>query len=657
MPAMGTHISRYLIVATAIALLAAGFACIDYNVTAEDDDDDTTDDPSDDDTTFFPVDEECNGEDDDGDGLIDEDYPDTDGDGVADCVDDVCDVLLNDPILDVNEDCAGGENLGDPPVNPWNTVIEWRWEGQGVANFGGIYATPTVGDLDLDGNPEVVTTYACPGYFPGCLAVLHGDGTGVIWHKENIDATGGTALGDIDGDGYGDIVTYLYNGGSRQVVAFDRDGNQMWATDVSAREENYAVITDLEGDGSVEVVANELILAGATGGIVAGLTPTPASTWGAPAVADLDGDGYQEILLEQGVYESTGHLRFLCGSGGVGTFPQPVNVDADPAGEVLIANPSQLVVCDDNGTVLWTWAHNAPYGSPVAVADFDGDGLQEFAFAQSGELVLISSDGAPMWITPIHDFSGLAGCTSWDIDLDGVPEVIYADEDDILALHGATGTIVLQEGLHSSVTLAETPSVADVDGDGSGELLYGSNGGGADGLTVIGGGDGDWPFARKVYNQYTYYGANIGDDLSVPTSPMAPWVHPANVFRGQPSAVYQADMPNLQGAITDACVASCDPGGYAALALQIWNDGGADIEAGAQVTLYGGVGGSLVVIDELELVDPLLSGTSTEFIVETTWEALGTLQMIVVDEHQILLECIEDDNSGIWEETFCSEVE
>ncbi len=653
---MGSKAHRWMTFA-AVALLSGGLACIDYNVTAEDDDDDTTEDPSDDDTTFYPLDEECNGEDDDGDGLIDEDFPDTDGDGVADCVDDHCDVLLNDPILDVNEDCAGGENLGDPPVNPWNSVIEWRWEGQGVASFAGIYATPTVGDLDLDGLPEVVTTYACPSYFPGCMAVLHGDGTGVIWQIDDIDATGGSALGDIDGDGYGDIVTYRYNGGSRLVVAFDRDGNQMWATPVGAREENYAVIADLDGNGLVEVVANELVIDGQSGNVLATLQPQPSSTWGAPAVADLDGDGFQEIMLENGVYDSSGQLLFYCGSGGVGTFPHPVNVDADPAGEVLIANPSELVVCDNNGAVMWSWPHNAPYGSPVAVADFDGDGLQEFAFAQSGELVLISSAGAPMWITPIQDFSGLAGCTSWDIDLDGIPEVIYADETDILAFHGATGTIVLQEGMHSSVTLAETPSVADVDGDLAGELLYGSNGGGADGLTVIGSGDGDWPYARPVYNQYTYYGANIGNDLSVPSQPLAPWVHPANIFRGQPSAVYQADMPNLQAQITDACVASCEPDGYAALALQIWNDGGAEIEAGSTATVYGGVGGSLVVIDEITLVDPLESGTSIELILETTWEMLGTLQMIIVDEHELIFECIEDDNTGTWEETFCNPVE
>ena len=48
--------------------------------------------------------EKCNGFDDDGDGDIDEGYPDTDGDGIADCVDrEECDCLDNDGDGDVDE--------------------------------------------------------------------------------------------------------------------------------------------------------------------------------------------------------------------------------------------------------------------------------------------------------------------------------------------------------------------------------------------------------------------------------------------------------------------------------------------------------------------------------------------------------------------------
>jgi hypothetical protein len=49
-------------------------------------------------------DEECDGVDNDGDGLVDEDFSDTDGDGIADCMEEeVCDGLDNDGDGDVDE--------------------------------------------------------------------------------------------------------------------------------------------------------------------------------------------------------------------------------------------------------------------------------------------------------------------------------------------------------------------------------------------------------------------------------------------------------------------------------------------------------------------------------------------------------------------------
>ena len=583
-----------------------------------------------------PPEEECNGEDDDGDGLIDEDFPDTDGDGIADCRDGDCTPELPDPRSELDAACEGGPALGTPPVDPWNATIEWQFTG------GPVYATPSVGDLDDDGVPEVVTTYGCPSYSSGCLAVLDGQTGTVQWTLGGIDGTGGASLGDLEGDGPAEIVTYL--AGGTAVVAYDHTGAELWRFALSTSLENYAVITDLEGDGDVEVIANQYVLDGPTGVLQATLQGV-TTNWGAPATADLDLDGVQEILLENRVYSADGTFRFSCGNGGVGSFPHPVNADADPEGEVLVSRGGALTLCDDDGTLLWTVGHSGPYGAAIAVADFDNDGMQEYALAARNAVTLFEPDGSTRWATPVVDNSGLAGTTSWDIDLDGVPEVIYGDEQDILVLDGATGAVVLRDPNHGSITLAETPAVADVDADGQGELIFGSNGG-YSGLTVFGGSDGDWPYARPVYNQYSYSSVNIDDDLTVPTLPDPPWLSPANLFRGQPSSVFVSAKANLQVDITDVCIASCEAGGDATVAIQVWNTGPVAVEPGVTIELYGGDGSTETLVDTVTTVDPIPEAGSVELTVVAGWAALGTHLRAVVDPADAVLECFEDDQEA-----------
>jgi hypothetical protein len=619
------------------ALLAFLFGCNEYKLNPnvdpnEEPDSDADTDPGLD--TGVPA-EECNGEDDDQDGEIDEGFLDVDADGIADCLDDACDVEMPAPRSEVDSTCEGGVEGSDPPVDPWDVGVEWSWTGTGVVS------TPVVGDLDLDGIPEVVASDYAGTY------VLDGTSGTVLWSIPGTDGYSGVALGDVDGDGFGDIITTRGSYGTpHSIEAWDSTGTRLWATMGGKGEETYPLIADLDADGDVEVVVNEYVFDGATGAVLFTLAIS-GGQWGAPAAADMDGDGVMEILLENRIYDLTGKALMTCGVGGIGSFPHPVNVDADLEGEFLVAGYGQMTLCDDDGTQLWSRTYPS-YGTAMACADFDGDGLMEFAFPTGNVLYLIDDDGSNLWTTPIADASGLAGTTSWDVNYDGAPEIVYADEQDILVIDGATGTIVARDPNHASWTAAETPAVADVDGDGAGELVYGSNGGGYNGVTVIGGTDGDWPYSKPVYNQYTYYGDNVEDDLSIPPTPEAPWIADANIFRGQPSAIYLEGTPNLRVAITDVCVASCDEGGYAAVWVQVWNDGAIAIDAGMAVHLYGTVGGSQQLIASSATTASIPSGGSEEMLFETTSEKLGTELYVVVDEPDLLAECDEDDNVGVW---------
>ncbi|MDP2310841.1 MAG: hypothetical protein Q8P18_32785 [Pseudomonadota bacterium] len=621
-------------------------ACIDYEFGKDPaqpalDTADTSDSPPDDETDIGPSDESCNGVDDDGDGLVDEEYGDVDGDGAADCVDDACVSEVPSPRSEVSDACGGSVDAGVPPANPWNVEILWQYLGSGVAS------TPAIGDLDGDRIPEVVFNNDAAG---GSTVVLDGVTGRRKWSVTGMDPYSGPALGDIDGDGFGDVVTSSGSCfGEHVVSAYDRDGVLMWRTPIGNACETYANLTDLDGDGDVEVIVNEYVLDGATGAVLFTLDIT-GTNWGAPAVADMDNDGTQEILLETDVFDAAGNLLWSCGTGGNGTFPQPVNVDADDEGELLVAGANRMTLCDDDGTVLWSRNYSS-YGTAVCVADFDNDGVQEFGFAQSGNFYLIESDGSNRWVTPVNDSSGLAGCTSWDVDYDGVPEVVFADERDIMVLDGATGAVVVRDPNHGSPTAAETPAVADVDGDGHGDLVYGSMSSDYTGITVITGAEGDWPYARPVYNQYTYYGENVGDDLSIPAYAEAPWRVDANLFRGQPSAVFLQAQPNLRVDIADVCFASCDADGRVEVQVQVWNDGVADV-ADAMVALYGLPGGAETLL-EARATGPIASGASVELLFVTTADEVGDGLHVVVDRDGALDECDEGDNEDTWADAPC----
>ena len=119
-------------------------------------------------------------------------------------------------------------------------------------------------------------------------------------------------------------------------VAFDSSGAKLWSASVGDACYTHPAIGDLEGDGSVE---EEVVL-----------------------------DGTMEILIEDRVYAVDGRWLWSCGCGGWGSFPQPINVDTDPEGERLMAGTGKLVLCDDDGSVLWERAPRRCRAGPIVGA-------------------------------------------------------------------------------------------------------------------------------------------------------------------------------------------------------------------------------------------------------------------------------------------------
>ena len=86
----------------------------------------------------------------------------------------------------------------------------------------------------------------------------------------------------------------------------------------------------------------------------------------------------------------------------------------------------------------------------------------------------------------------------------------------------------------TSITLQDLPIVADVDNDGSADIVATANHGVAGQpsatVRVFSEVDGLWVAARRIWNQHTYHVTNVGEDGSIPLEETRHWIR-VNTFR------------------------------------------------------------------------------------------------------------------------------
>ena len=288
-----------------------------------------------------------------------------------------------------------------------------------------MYSLPITGntayhvDLNNDGREDLISA----GIQPGTFDVMLSTGDGVYGQPTTYSVPGGSwsalAIGDFNGDGWPDLIVtsfgnafyeYLNNGdGTLHLQA-------TFSTDVTVL---YMSAGDLNHDGKIDLVFEgsdsngnltvNVWFANGDGGFTVG-PATPVQVYGFVYVGDFDGDGNADVVVEDVFYTTT--VLALFGDG-TGHFPasttftdnddtwfRPFDLNGDGKMDLVGApfipgthgNQYFNLVRVKYGSSSRVFQSKditigscSPAGYSPAIADFNGDGINDIAMIEAAD--------------------------------------------------------------------------------------------------------------------------------------------------------------------------------------------------------------------------------------------------------------------------------
>ena len=367
-----------------------------------------------------------------------------------------------------------------------------------------------LGDLNLDGCLDVVIGNSGPGERQNRLYLADGlggflDGTAGLPMDD--DDTEGLALGDVNGDGFVDLLCVnffaedrLYLGdGSGTLV--DAPGSLPPLVPASTK----ARLEDLDGDGDLDALVghflleNRLWLNDGLGGYHLPRSHLPAGFRSAVDVLafDAEGDGDADLYLaDDGLADL---LLLNDGSGQLTPFPEGLpafvvatsclaaaDLDGDGDTDLYLGTPLEDVVLLHTADARFEGAlvDPAPVATvAVALADLNSDGHADalgarpsgaFLKLNDGDAVFSEAIGLPPLAGDVHDL--VLGDVNADGDLDalfahgppgGAPNTLWVGD-------GAGGFADASGGLGPDADESRALALSDVDHDGHPDLVVGN---------------------------------------------------------------------------------------------------------------------------------------------------------------------------------------
>lgn len=356
-----------------------------------------------------------------------------------------------------------------PAATVFSPELKYAWGGQLTPPTPtDVMMTPIVIELDdddCDGKitakdiPEIVFTTFSGGQY-GLNGVIHAIsvvGGKIVekWSVSGANPSTQLAAGNIDG-APGNEVVYCSDDGMNTARALTGDGEPLWT---AATPGCYMPsIADLDGDGKVEVVVDGGILDGATGAVKASFSVKPMNQI---IVSDIDSDGKLDVVTGRQGFHADG-TAFVDMGGAAASSLWPAVGDFDKDGK-----PEVVVVDNDLHTVsLWRY-----------------DAAQPGKFAIAREPVDINKDLSPS-LCPAGNWGNLHGGgppTVADFNGDGTPDVAMAGGIGYAVLDGkklvdpgvaGPDTFLWIKQTQDCSSASTGSTVFDFNGDGEAEVIY-----------------------------------------------------------------------------------------------------------------------------------------------------------------------------------------
>jgi len=352
--------------------------------------------------------------------------------------------LDGDGIMEI---MAGSTN-GDFKVWDINGDSIWVKTGLGM-----IQSKPAIGDLNLDGQKEIVVTNR-----DNTIYVWKSNGSNYPGWPMNTSEVGGLkspVLFDLNGDDTLEIIVGERDYPNGKIEVFKENGTLLWSDTLDYMCVATPAVGDIDNDGTFDIVAASyysLYAWDANGNVKPNwplnITPAGGMSYSQPTLVDLDSDGNLETCITYydwntsndylGIwkYDGTpfsGWPQDLWGGQSYNT-PVPVDVDNDSIIELSDASshymngPMHLFSSAGTEESGWPFYFTGFLeGTPVAF-DFDNDGDIELLVANNstpGAIYVLNYNGTQVPGAPF-DVQGtfmVNGATVGDADGDGDVEI------------------------------------------------------------------------------------------------------------------------------------------------------------------------------------------------------------------------------------------